>query len=64
MIKCNYYEKIGNNVLAHKEPKKSVKSYWIDHGKGLMNVCCCEECAKIVEATESRVYSSVITENA
>lgn len=64
MIPCNYYNKIGCKALAHKEPTKSVMAYWIDHGNGLMQVYCCEECAKIVEATEDKAGSSVITSNA
>ena len=62
MIKCNYYQKIGCDALAHDE--KATRYYWINHGgRGLMNVYCCPECSKIVEATEVRCGSGIIQNN-
>lgn len=62
MITCNYYKKIGCNELSHDN--KAVKSYWINHGgRGLMQVFCCAECAKIVEEIEPKVCSSIIQNN-
>lgn len=62
MMKCNYYQKIGCDALAHD--KEATMAYWINHGgRGLMHVYCCEECAKIVEATEPKVSSAKIQNN-
>lgn len=62
-IKCNYYNKIGCEALAHDQ--NATRAYWISHGgRGLMQVYCCPECAKIVEATEEKCSSSIITNNA
>ena len=64
MIPCNYYKKIGCSTLEHKEPTKAIRAYWINHGSGLMHVYCCDECAKIVEATDCECSSGIITNNA
>ena len=62
IIKCNYYQKIGCEALSHDN--KAVRSYWIDHaGRGMMQVYCCPECAKIVEAIEPTFGSAIIQNN-
>ena len=61
-LKCNYYNKIGCEALAHDQ--KATMAYWINHGgRGLMQVYCCPDCAKIVKEIEEVSCSSIITNN-